>query len=389
MPQDLPVNSDEREALADRLEAIRQEILSEWTTAIYEDKQIPNADRLTLAMLQDHFPEMFAEWRNGYRLDEVLRELARVREILLRRVIQFCEERRTAALRDEAEAKTRRFFDTIVATSVRQFMDEQQAEVLLRSQQLRRAYEQVQAATGQLQAVAQSRLRLLRGVSHELRNALHTVGLAAQDLLEEEEDESRRGLGVRLSTSALRLQRLLDRLQEYATILAGEARLERKRLDLPGFLADLEKTHRPAAESKGLEWICSGSGAPAIITTDRVKLRYIADILLTNAILYTEHGSVQVSVVADDPGRWILRVKDTGMGIDEASARLVFSEFHRGGGSEHPGMGLGLVIARHVAHLLDGEITFQSTPGEGSCFEVNLPVEASSSGVPPDLLADG
>ena len=117
----------------------------------------------------------------------------------------------------------------------------------------------------------------------------------------------------------------------------------------------------------------------AVITTDSDKLRHIADILLSNAIQCTERGSVEVTIRPDENDRWIFRVADTGVGFDEASARQVFHEFHGRDGASHRGIGLGLVIARHLARLMDGEITFQSKRGEGSQFEVNLPVDLRAS----------
>ncbi|HZJ16983.1 MAG TPA: sensor histidine kinase [Chthoniobacteraceae bacterium] len=392
--------------LAHHLEAARHEIVSEWMKAVQEDAQIPNADHLTLAALEDHFPEMLAELitalqepatagdsdnrrtgrehggrrlRQGYRLDEALRELARVRELVLARVQRFCEERNLSALRTEAEKTIRCFFDTIIVASARQFMQEQEAEVLLRSRQLENAYERVRAATDQLRAVADSRLRLLRGVSHELRNALQSVNLLAEALRQESEAERRSSLFSELSGSANHLQRVLDRLQEFSNILGGEARLQLDSVDLGQFIEALDKTHRGAAERKGLDFRSGNPAKMAVITTDSDKLRHIADILLSNAIQCTERGFVEVTIRPDEDDRWIFRVADTGVGFDEASAKRVFHEFHGGTHASRRGVGLGLVIARHLAHLMDGEITFQSKRGEGSQFEVNLPIELRAS----------
>ena len=391
--------------LAHHLEAARHEIVSGWMKAVQEDAQIPNADRLTLAALEDHFPEMLAELivalqepatagdpdnrrtgrehggrrlRQGYRLDEALRELARVRELVLARVQRFCEERNSSALRTEAERTIRCFFDTVIVASARQFMREQEAEVLLRSRQLENAYERVQAATDQLRAVAESRLRLLRGVSHELRNALQSVNLQAEALLMEREADRRGSMVSELTGSANHLQRVLDRLQEFSNILGDETQPQLDSVDLEQFMEALDKAHRGAAERKGLDFRWGNPAKMAIITTDSDKLRHIADILLSNAVQCTERGFVEVTIRPDENDRWIFRVADTGVGFDEGSARQVFHEFHRDGAS-HRGIGLGLVIARHLARLMDGEITFQSKRGEGSQFEVNLPVDLRAS----------
>jgi len=135
---------------------------------------------------------------------------------------------------------------------------------------------------------------------------------------------------------------------------------------------DLEREHRPIAEKKGLRFLSGLSVEFAEIISDQNKLHEIGEILLSNAIEYTTAGSVSLEVVYAEPHRWALRVTDTGSGIDPIDAHQIFSEFHSRN-SAASGLRLGLIIARHLARLLGGEITFQSTIGEGSRFEVNLP----------------
>jgi signal transduction histidine kinase len=68
--------------------------------------------------------------------------------------------------------------------------------------------------------------------------------------------------------------------------------------------------------------------------------------------------------------------------MDEQSARHLFHEFHSQDDASKRGLGLGLVLARHLAHLMDGEITFRSKPGEGTRFDLNLPIERPETGEP-------
>ena len=402
MSQHPPRDGSDLAALAGHLQARRDEIINDWTNAVREDAQIPSADRLTLAALEDHFPEMLdelnsvlahpqvkadageirqtggehgkARWRSGYRLDEVLRELARMREILLAESARFAGDDPSAATGDEAARTIRHFFDTIVATSARQFIQEQQAEVLLRSRQLQHAYEQVQAATEELRELSQSRLRLLRTVSHELRNFLNAVNLAAQSLLEESHPLDRQKLGNSLTRSVVHLQTLLDRLREYSEILAGENHNTIAGVNLAEFLRGLEAKFRPLAERKGLCFESYFLIDDPMVQSDIAKLQEIGANLLSNAINFTSEGVIRLSIAGVDQDRWILRVEDTGTGIEPAGARHIFSEFHYGtDASQRHGIGLGLAITRHVAHLLGGEITFQTAVGKGRLFEVNLP----------------
>lgn len=113
------------------------------------------------------------------------------------------------------------------------------------------------------------------------------------------------------------------------------------------------------------------------MNTDVEKLRHIADILLSNAIEYTDNGSIEMTAInsGEDATRWILKVVDTGEGIHEADAKLTFQAVHRSERTTHRGVGLGLIIARHLARLMHGDITFQTRYGEGSHFEVTLPAD--------------
>ena len=406
----IPDADQQRLALAERLQQSRLEILTDWTDAVRDDPLIPDAHELTLAALQDHFPQLLnelltglrqpatlldaesrqvadnhgsARWRQGYRLDEVLRELARIREILLGRVRNFCAERQWPALRDDAEEKVRRFFDLAVARSARQFMQEQEEQIVLRAQQLENAYQLVRTATQQLRASAHSRWLLLHGASHELRNALQAVELGATALLQEDEVSVRTEIFSRLSQNSGYLQRVLDRLHQFSNILAGETQLQTAWIDLDVFLKEVEQTHRPAAERKGLRFVCPAASSPATVRTDVEKLRHIADILLSNAIEYTDIGSVEMAATAGGfgAGHWIFRVVDTGAGIHEMDAKMTFQAVHRSERSTHRGVGLGLLLARHIARLLHGDITFETRYGEGSRFEVTLPsdIEANAA----------
>jgi signal transduction histidine kinase len=248
MPDHPTAESSERELVAERLNANGDRIVSEWMKAVSADAGIPSADRLTITALRDHFPEMLRElvesvrvpsksdddearetgnahgksrWRSGYRLDEVLRELARIREMVLEEIQSICRVQVSEGVRDDVIRTARIYFDTISATSARQFVRAQDAEVILRTNQLEHAYEQVQAATQQMRSIAESRLSLLRAATHELRNAMQPVTLAAETLLEESNLKNRDEIGRQLSSVACRLQALLDRLVKLSSLLSG------------------------------------------------------------------------------------------------------------------------------------------------------------------------
>lgn len=396
----MPEENQYRHWLVKHLHKNRDRLLSGWKNAVLEDREIPSADKLTMVALEDHLPEMLEElvdaidptnggvlvkdtqsagrehgksrWRQGYRLDEIIRELNRLREMVVESCRRFTRDV-FPRHNDEVEIQLiRRFFDTVVATSAQQFAASQEAEMILRTNQLRNAYEQAQAATEELRSVSESRLHLLRGVVHELRNAIQPIGLSAVSLLEETHPMDRQVLGQQLTKVGGRLQTLLDRLLQYSEILSGEARLRAETFALSELLHDLKEANRIDAERKGIVLECKSNPAHLeTVRTDREKLLQIGTTLIDNAIINTETGSVEIDCIpTEGTDRWILRVTDTGCGISQDQAQHIFKGVHSDTGF---GLRLGLLLARHLAQLLGGEITFRSQVGEGTQFEVNLP----------------
>ncbi len=126
----------------------------------------------------------------------------------------------------------------------------------------------------------------------------------------------------------------------------------------------------------------AGHIEPARVRGDEENLRRITLILLDNAIKYTatrkEEGERRVIVsLAREKGQAVLRVRDTGIGIEPADLPHLFERFYRADRARSsPGTGLGLSIARTLVEQLGGSITVQSTPGQGSTFSVSLPLVA-------------
>jgi signal transduction histidine kinase len=409
MPDQPHSEAEERAKIAQHLEQNRERIISDWLQTVQSDDQIPSADGLTMTALRDHFPEMLTElissvrlgdpeknesqvrdtgrdhgkarWRNGYRLDEVLRELARIREIITGEVTAFCRDSISEASREKAIQSSGRLFDSVVAASAQQFVKAQDSELVLRSSQLQHAYELVHAATEEFRYVAQSRLSLLRAVNHELRNALQPVTAAADLMQKESELADRREAGDRLFRVANRLQGFLDRLRDLSLLLAGEVRVRVETINLEELLNALVESHRIDAVEKGLRLEAHLAADLTEVKSDREKLRQIASNLLTNAIKFTATGFVRLEMFPAEANRWILSVSDSGSGIDPSESRHIFQELHVTSDSPETGPRLGLVITRHLTHLLEGEITFKSTLGAGSSFQVNLPLEMTGDAV--------
>ena len=312
------------------------------------------------------------ECRPEHRLDVVIKALGGISEVVVLELLQLKERIAEASL-DNACREARLFFDLKVANYCLQFVTALETETALRDRQLKDANDRLMVAPEISRAVSHSRVQLLLGVTHELRNSLQSVLLYATTLVEGPRDPGGTEIMERLAMNGIHLQKLLDRLQSYSSLLAGECRAQFEAVDLDLFLEALGQRHRTLAKTMRTRLTCQRSSGPAAIITDLKQLNVIADNLVANAIRSAKMGVVQVEISGDGPEGVLLKVMDNGNGISVAEARQMFHVMHHVSGASFPGLRLGLLASRHLAHLLGGEITFESEVGKGASFKVALP----------------
>lgn len=154
----------------------------------------------------------------------------------------------------------------------------------------------------------------------------------------------------------------------------------------PYTLFDKEITaYEPIAHEKGLKLlgIWTSDKDNILYSGDPLRIKQIADNLLSNALKFTTNGSITVRLAVTN-NELCFSVADTGCGIDEKNLSLIYNEFTRlpeAQGKE--GFGLGLSITQKLVSLLDGSIEVNSTPNEGSTFTVRLPIEPCAQKEPP------
>jgi signal transduction histidine kinase len=215
-------------------------------------------------------------------------------------------------------------------------------------------------------------------MSHELRTPLNAIGGYAQ-LLEmgvhgPVSDAQRDALG-RISRSQAHLLGLINDVLNFAKIDAGQVQYEIDDVAVDPALAELEMLVAPQVQAKRLRLDYRACNPSIRARADRDKLRQVVINLLTNAIKFTpEGGTVTLACDADDAAVRI-RVEDTGIGIPADRLAVIFDPFVQGDRAlnrPHEGVGLGLAISRDLARGMGGELTAESTPGEGSAFIVTL-----------------
>ena len=241
--------------------------------------------------------------------------------------------------------------------------------------------------------------RFLANVSHELRTPLNAiVGYNALTLsgLYGDITPEQRGAHDRIRTSAEHLLRLVNDVLDLSKIEVGKMEVEVTSVSLEPLLEDVVSIVEPVAEAKEVRIdVVVARDLPAI-TTDARHVKQILLNLATNAIKFTERGSVTIVAKRGDSGEpsraVMVAVEDTGIGIPEGDLARIFEEFEQvrpagRGDSLVRGTGLGLAVARKLARLLGGDVMAESQVGVGSRFTLVLPAEppaiASSADVEP------
>ncbi|MEY4766453.1 MAG: hypothetical protein RI907_3126 [Pseudomonadota bacterium] len=244
----------------------------------------------------------------------------------------------------------------------------------------RRTDQALQQAKDLAEAANQAKTRYVAGMTHELRTPLNSILGYAQILRKGSLSGASRESALRtIERSGEHLVGLIDGLLDLARIEAGRLKLDPSPLPLQDFLQDVVRMVEPQAQAKGLQFELVTLGrVPRWVQADGKRLRQILLNLLSNAVRFTDQGSVTLRV---DARREVLRfdVQDTGMGIAPQDLERIFLPFERGSAGRRnavPGTGLGLTITHLLTELMGGELSVQSVQGQGSTFSARLYLRA-------------
>jgi signal transduction histidine kinase len=251
------------------------------------------------------------------------------------------------------------------------------AELVRQNELLRRQHIELEQASA-------LKTQFLANMSHEFRTPLNAIlgytSMLLQGVSGEMLSPQRRNLS-RVESNARHLLAIINDILDIARIEAGKMPLHLSGFRLPDLIGEVMAEVEPIIARSSVPVTTALPPEFPVLRTDRQKLKQILINLLTNALKFTPHGSVNVSatyVAAQE--RVTIAVTDTGIGIAPGDQDKVFDDFRQADNSptrEYGGAGLGLAICRRLATMLGGQIVLESALGKGSRFTLRLPRRAS------------
>lgn len=238
-------------------------------------------------------------------------------------------------------------------------------------------------ATEEARRANEAKSAFVANMSHEFRTPLNGIVGMSELLVTTRLSAEQRECAEVMQASARTLLTLVEDVLDISAIEAGKLKLHEVDFRLADLMRGIQLMLQPTAVDKGLAFeIRIAEGVPENVHGDVDHLRQILVNLTSNAIKFTEHGRVTVEVTrcgspTDADSRLRFAVTDTGIGIPAEAQERIFQAFEqadRGHGRRFGGTGLGTTIAKSLTELLRGTIAFESRPGIGSRFWIDLPL---------------
>ncbi|HTA44047.1 MAG TPA: HAMP domain-containing protein [Bryobacteraceae bacterium] len=275
-----------------------------------------------------------------------------------------------------------------------QLLAEQKNEVETKNREVEQAKAALEEKAEQLALTSKYKSEFLANMSHELRTPLNNLLILAQMLGENAEKNlvpKQVKYAETIHSSGTDLLALINDILDLSKIESGKMDVEIGSVRFTDLRDYCSRTFRHVADGKNLEFSIDldPNLPPENMHTDAKRLQQVLKNLLSNALKFTERGSVRLHLERASSG-WsamhpvlnrsrnviAFSVTDTGIGIPQEKQRIIFEAFQQADGTtsrKYGGTGLGLSISRELARLLGGEIRLQSVPGVGSTFTLYLP----------------
>ena len=242
----------------------------------------------------------------------------------------------------------------------------------------KRAEQELRQTKEAAEAANRTKSEFLATMSHELRTPLNII-MGYTDLLCEEEfgllEPKQKEVLGRVDQKARELYELITAVLDLAAMETGRAQARNSQVQMATMFQELKNEFYELQERSGLTWGWRSDAELPAICSDAGKLKVVLKNLISNAVKFTNSGSITVAARGCDGGIEI-SVTDTGIGMPPEALQAIFEPFYQLDGSNarrYEGTGLGLHIVKRLLDLLGGSVTVESEVGRGSTFRVWIP----------------
>lgn len=255
--------------------------------------------------------------------------------------------------------------------------------VKVRLQELEQVRSQLILNNQELTRLVETQREDLSYLAHELKSPLNsimgfsTLLLQQQKATPSEEPSLNLQFTEKVISNGKQLLRLINDTLEMSRYEAGKIELNWEIVELRSLIASVVETFEPSTKQKNLKIEVMSDRAPQQILSDPLRLKQIITNLVSNAIRYTESGTISITCQTIDRERWTLIIADTGIGISPDIQEQIFEPYYRVGskdGYSIDSTGLGLAIVDKLVKLLQGEINLVSQLDRGSTFTITFPI---------------
>ncbi|MBD2005345.1 MULTISPECIES: sensor histidine kinase [Cyanophyceae] len=399
-----------------------QTITDKWIEAVRSDRQIQSADDLSRTAIQNHLPDVLramatvlakyeesdintlveASLEHGVlRAGQGFEPIEIAREYRLLRQVTFStleEDLKQASSIDVMRAV--RLIDAVVDEAIAQCFKSYMEQRLGELQQLQ---SQLQLNNQELTRLVRANQESLSHLAHELKTPLTSIIGYSELFLRQQRNKDQVNDNLRnlehidkVLWGGRQLLRLINDTLEISRYEAGKMKLQPSSTNVRSLINSVIEMVQPLANSKQLQLIVEcdlatadssttlreglrPTPAPDQVFTDPLRLQQIITNLLSNAIRYTEAGSIKLTCQTVSPEEWAIAIADTGIGIEPEDQIRIFEPYFQAGSSQqsyHPhSTGLGLAIVSRLVKLLQGKMELVSEIGIGSTFTVIFPLE--------------
>ncbi|MFP5440569.1 MAG: ATP-binding protein [Gammaproteobacteria bacterium] len=255
----------------------------------------------------------------------------------------------------------------------------------------RQTLEALREARDTAERATRAKSDFLAVMSHEIRTPLNGV-IGVADLLDGTRlDDQQREYTTLIRESGGHLLRIIDDVLDFSRIEAERIPLAEEPFDLREAVAQVTGLMSSRLPDGVTLETAIGDDVPDIIIGDRTRYSQILTNLLNNALKFTHEGEVMLDIDATDRGELVIRVRDTGIGIEPEKIDAIYKPFAQADSSivrAYGGTGLGLAITRRLVELMQGDITVRSVQGQGTEFMIHLPLRRATA-MPADAEGNG